>query len=159
MKITLIWAEGHDRAIGRNNSLPWHIPEDFAHFRAVTAGKPVLMGRRTWDSLPRKPLPGRTNMVISRELTEVSGAEVFASVAAALEAAMAQGFGELVIIGGAQLYERFLGIADKVWVTRVDVSVPDADAFAPALDMKQWRTGGIKVLAPDAAATLYVRAS
>ena len=159
MKLTLIWAQGHDRALGRNNSLAWHIPEDFAHFRAVTTGKPVLMGRKTWDSLPRKPLPGRTNIVVSRELAAVPGAVVFSSIEAALEASKAQGFEELVVIGGAQLYDRLLGMAHEIWVTHVDVHVPDADAFAPELDAQQWQAVASKILSPAARATLYVRSA
>jgi dihydrofolate reductase len=159
MKTTLIWAEGHNRAIGRDNTMPWHIPEDFAHFRRITQGRPVLMGRHTWDSLPRKPLPNRVNMVLSRSLLEATGAQVFATVEEVLSFCRDVGYGELVVIGGSQLYEQFLSHADEVWVTHVDFSVPDADAFAPPLDPRQWEVQLSYSLdsVPPATAVLYVR--
>jgi dihydrofolate reductase len=160
VNITLIWAQGHKRAIGRNNTLPWHIPEDFAHFKNITKGRPVLMGRKTWDSLPRKPLPGRINMVLSRDMEQPPGAQVFASIADVLAYCEQQQFEELVVIGGAQLYEAFLGRADQVWITHVDLSVPDADAFAPELNASEWKVRIAHSLNsnPASDALLYVRA-
>jgi dihydrofolate reductase len=159
MKTILIWAEGHDRAIGRQNTMPWHIPEDSAHFRRITHGRPVLMGRNTWDSLPRKPLPHRDNMVLSRSLRDAPGAQVFATVEEALGFCRYVGYGELVVIGGSKLYEQFLSHADEVWITHVDLSVPDADAFAPPLDPLQWEVQRSYALdsVPAATAVLYVR--
>lgn len=159
MKTILIWAEGRDRAIGQHNTMPWHIPEDFAHFRRITNGRPVVMGRKTWDSLPRKPLAGRTNIVLSTSQPELAGARVFATLNDVLAFCQQEGFAELVVIGGAQIYEQFIGRADEIWVTHVDVAVPDADAFAPVLDPVEWVAQQTLELgsATPACATLYQR--
>lgn len=161
MKITLIWAQGHKRAIGRNNTLPWHIPEDFAHFKNITQGRPVLMGRKTWDSLPKKPLPGRINMVLSRDMAQASGALVFPSITDVLAHCEQSQHEELVVIGGAQLYEAFLERADQVWITHVDQDVADADAFAPELNVREWKVRIAHSLhsTPASEALLYVRVS
>lgn len=161
MKITLIWAQARNRAIGRNGTLPWHLPEDFAHFKAVTRGKAVLMGRGTWESLPRKPLPGRRSLVLSRTSGELAGAIVFSSVEAVLSDCARTGVDELVVIGGAALYELFLYMADAVWVTDIDVDVRDADTFAPSLAPGLWRAVAQHDLCcqPSARATLYSRIS
>jgi len=161
MKITLIWAQARNRAIGRNGTLPWHLPEDFAHFKAVTRGRTVLMGRGTWESLPRKPLPGRRNLVLSRTSGELAGASVFNSVGAVLSDCADSGVDELVVIGGAALYELFLYVADVVWVTDVDIDVRDADTFAPVLEPGHWRAVAQHELCsqPPARATLYARRS
>jgi dihydrofolate reductase len=160
MKITLIWAQARNRAIGRNNTLPWHIPEDFTHFKVVTREKPVLMGRKTWDSLPRKPLPGRLNLVVSAGGAPVEGALVFTSPEAAISYCSENALDELVVIGGESIYRRFMGRADEIWVTHVDEDVPDADTFAPSLPSRIWRVVAEHDLcsSPPARAALYVRA-
>ena len=111
--------------------MPWHVPEDLAHFKAVTMGAPVVMGRKTWDSLsPRfRPLPGRRNVVLSTTLDAAEGADVARSV----DEVLAAGHDELWVIGGAGVYEAFLPHADEVVVTEVDGSFP-GDTFAPRLD-------------------------
>jgi dihydrofolate reductase len=130
--VTLVAAVARDGAIGRDNALLWHIPEDMARFKALTAGKPVVMGRRTWDSLPAKfrPLPGRRNLVVSRSLRELPGAEVFPSLDEALAACA--GAAEVCVIGGSDIYALALPRADRLALTEVDVVCPDADRHFPA---------------------------
>ena len=121
--------------------MPWHLPADFKYFKATTLGKPIIMGRKTWDSLGR-PLPGRLNLVVSRQTgLQLEGAEVFASLDAAVERAEAwaneQGVSEVMLIGGAQLYTQGLADADRLYLTRVGLS-PEGDAWFPEFDQAQW---------------------
>lgn len=120
--IRMMWAQTSDGVIGDGDSMPWHIPEDLAHFKATTMGAPVIMGRRTWDSLPAKfrPLPGRRNVVLSRSLTpeDVPGAELAHSLDAALD--MLGDVPVAWIIGGGRVYREALRIADECEVTEVD---------------------------------------
>ncbi|MFF2370350.1 dihydrofolate reductase [Agromyces sp. NPDC058110] len=128
--IGLVWAEAEGGVIGRDGGMPWHVPEDLAHFKAVTLGAPVVMGRKTWDSLnPRyRPLPGRRNLVVTRQADWLAdGAEVAASIDAALAAA---GDVERVwVIGGSELFRAFIGLADRLEVTELRHS---DGGFAPA---------------------------
>ena len=138
----MIAALGVNRVIGFNNSMPWHLPADFKYFKATTLGKPIIMGRKTWDSLGR-PLPGRLNLVVSRQTgLQLEGAEVFASLEAAVERAEAwaieQGVSEVMLIGGAQLYTQGLAGADRLYLTRVGLS-PEGDAWFPEFDQAQWK--------------------
>lgn len=137
-RITLVAAVARDSAIGRDNALLWHLPEDMTRFKALTTGKPVVMGRRTWDSLPPKfrPLPGRRNLVVSRSVSELPGAEVFTSLDAAL-AACSQA-PEICVIGGSDIYALALPRADKLALTEVDVVFPDADRRFPAWPRDQF---------------------
>lgn len=140
--LTLIVAYSTNRVIGRDNALPWKLPGDLAHFKRSTLGHPIIMGRKTWDSLGR-PLPGRLNIVVSRQSGLVlEGAEVFSTLEAAVERAEAwavqQGVDELMLIGGAQLYAQALEQADRLYLTRVALS-PDGDAWFPAFDSSQWK--------------------
>jgi dihydrofolate reductase len=142
LPLSLIAALGENRVIGIDNSMPWHLPGDFKYFKATTLGKPIIMGRKTWDSLGR-PLPGRLNIVVSRQTDLVlEGAEVFLSLEAAVERAEAwaleQGVEELMLIGGAQLYAQGLEQADRLYLTRVALS-PEGDAWFPAFDLDQWQ--------------------
>ena len=136
-KITLVAAVARDGAIGRDNALLWHIPEDMARFKAVTAGKPVVMGRKTWDSLPAKfrPLPGRRNLVVSRSATELPGAEVFSTLEAALAACSEP---EVCVIGGSEIYALALPLANKLALTEVDAAYPDADRHFPDWPREQF---------------------
>jgi dihydrofolate reductase len=141
LPLSLIAALAHNRVIGRDNQLPWHLPADLRHFKALTLGKPIIMGRKTWDSLGR-PLPGRLNLVVSRQTgLALEGAEVFPSLEAAVERAEAwaleQGVDELMLIGGAQLYAQGLEQADRLYLTRVALS-PEGDAWFPEFDRSQW---------------------
>ena len=142
LPLSLIAALAENRVIGIDNSMPWHLPGDFKYFKATTLGKPIIMGRKTWDSLGR-PLPGRLNLVVSRQPhLQLEGAEVFASLQAAIERAEVwareQGVEEVMLIGGAQLYELGLAQADRLYLTRVALQ-PEGDAWFPAFDEAQWR--------------------
>lgn len=142
LPLSLIAALGENRVIGVDNSMPWHLPGDFKYFKATTLGKPIIMGRKTWDSLGR-PLPGRLNIVVSRQADLVlEGAEVYSSLEAAVvraeEWAKEQGVDELMLIGGAQLYAQGMAQADRLYLTRVALS-PEGDAWFPAFDVNQWK--------------------
>lgn len=136
--LTLIWAQGRDRAIGVGNTLPWRLPEDMAHFKAHTVGSPVIMGRKTFESFPGGPLPQRLNVV----LTSKRGAwpESVVSVGSVKEAlAVARQLSEhAYVIGGEQVYRLFMPLAQTLLVTRVAVGVPGADAFAPEISLAEW---------------------
>jgi dihydrofolate reductase len=142
LPLCLIAALADNRVIGRDNQLPWHLPADLKHFKALTLGKPIIMGRKTWDSLGR-PLPDRLNLVVSRQPgLSLDGAEVFASLDAAVERAeqwaREQGAGELMLIGGAQLYGQALARAERLYLTRVALS-PEGDAWFPAFSEADWQ--------------------
>ncbi|HZX32151.1 MAG TPA: dihydrofolate reductase [Rhodocyclaceae bacterium] len=138
-KLTLVVAIAKNCVIGRDNQLPWHLPEDLAHFKAVTLGHPVLMGRKTWESLPPRfrPLPGRRNIVITRQAGyEAPGAEVASSVQAAL--ALAGEHDVVCCIGGAEIFAATLPLADTLEVTEVDLE-PEGDTWFPAISPSEWR--------------------
>ena len=141
LPLCLIAALAQNRVIGRDNQLPWHLPADLKHFKALTLGKPIIMGRKTWDSLGR-PLPGRLNLVVSRQPDlQLQGAEVFPSLEAALQRAEAwareEDAEELMLIGGAQLYELGLPLAERLYLTRVGLE-PQGDAWFPAFAEADW---------------------
>lgn len=133
MKLHLIYARAANGVIGRDNTLPWHLPEDMAHFKRCTQGCPVIMGRKTWESLPPRfrPLPGRPNLVLSRQAGwQAPGAQVFASLNQAL--AQTQAFDDVWVIGGAQLYAQAMPYAHSAVVT--ELAQPfEGDVFAPRL--------------------------
>ena len=138
MKISMIAAMAHDRVIGKDNQMPWHLPADLAHFKRVTLGKPVLMGRKTFESIGR-PLPGRRNLVISRNLDyQAEGIEVVSSVEAALALLAGSSVEELMVIGGGHLYAEMLPSADCLYLTRIDLAV-EGDTRFPAFDDGQWQ--------------------
>lgn len=142
LPLCLIAALAQNRVIGRDNQLPWHLPADLKHFKALTLGKPIIMGRKTWDSLGR-PLPGRLNLVVSRQPgLQLEGAEVFASLEAAMvraeQWAREQGACELMLIGGAQLYAQGLARAERLYLTRVELN-PEGDAWFPEVSPADWR--------------------
>lgn len=138
-RLSLVAALDRNRAIGRGNAMPWHLPDDFRHFKALTLGKPILMGRRTAQSLGRA-LPGRRNLVLTHgDRAPFGGMEVVASLDAALHAAAADGAAELCVIGGAQVYALALPRATTMHLTHVETVVEDADAFFPAYAAGDWR--------------------
>lgn len=138
MKISMIAAMAHDRVIGKDNQMPWHLPADLAHFKRVTLGKPVLMGRKTFESIGR-PLPGRRNLVISRNPGyQAEGIEVVGSVEAALALLAGSSVEELMVIGGGHLYAEMLPSADCLYLTRIDLAV-EGDTRFPAFDDGQWQ--------------------
>ena len=134
-RIGMVWAEARGGVIGRGGEMPWHLPEDLAHFRRVTSGSPVIMGRRTWQSLPERfrPLPGRTNIVVTRDPQfDAPGAEIARSLDDAIEGA--SGGAETVwIMGGGELYRAAMPVADELAVTRIALDVDDADTTAPEI--------------------------
>ncbi len=137
MKVNMIYARATNGVIGKNGTLPWHLPEDMAHFKQVTMGWPVIMGRKTWDSLPAKfrPLPGRTNIVITRRTDwQPEGAKVATSVEDAIS--LAGNIEEVWVIGGAQVYAMAEPLADRIEVTEIAQDF-EGDAYAPALGT-QW---------------------
>ncbi|MDP1932262.1 MAG: type 3 dihydrofolate reductase [Gammaproteobacteria bacterium] len=142
MKLALIWAMARNRTIGRNNALPWLLPEDMKYFKRVTMGKPIIMGRKTWDSIGR-PLPGRTNIVITRDRTfHADGVKVVHTLDDALSLAenisLIDGAEEVVVIGGAEIYALALPRADRLYMTQVHADV-DGDAHFPAFNLDEWQ--------------------
>lgn len=139
-KITLIAAVAENGCIGVDNDMPWHIPEDFAFFKQYTLGKPVIMGRKTWESLPKKPLPGRRNIVITRQPDyRAEGAELADSIQTALQ--LCAGEAEMMIMGGAQIYAEAMPLATDLRITEVKLNVA-GDAFFPPIAPEQWRQAG-----------------
>ncbi|MGV8834666.1 dihydrofolate reductase [Cellvibrio sp.] len=144
MKLAIIVAAARNGVIGCNNQLPWHLPQDLKYFKAVTLGKPVIMGRKTYESIG-KPLPGRTNIVITRNKGWVAAEGVIVTNSfeqALLEAKKvcspaASDLDEVMVIGGAEIYRSALQFADRIYLTRVDVE-PEGDAFFEALDDTKW---------------------
>ncbi len=136
MQLTLIAALDRDFAIGKGNALPWHLPADLKRFKALTMGKPVLMGRKTADSLGRS-LPGRRNLVLTRHGTApFEGMQSVASIQQALDAV--DGVDELCVIGGGEIFNLAMPMATRMHLTWVDTLVADADAFFPRFDADQW---------------------
>lgn len=132
-RINMIYARAANGVIGKDNAMPWHLPEDLAHFKRLTQGWPVIMGRKTWDSLPARfrPLPGRTNVVITRQPDwQAAGALPAASLADAL--ALCAQSDEVWIMGGAQIYAQAEPLADRIELTHIAQDF-DGDAFAPTL--------------------------
>lgn len=142
IRLAAVVAQGTNRCIGVDNKLPWYLPEDLKHFKRVTLGKPVIMGRKTFESIG-KPLPGRTNIVITRNASfSAPGVRVVDSIERGISMGKAQaeldGVDEAMIIGGAQIYADVLNQLDRLYLTEVDTA-PMGDAFFPELD-DQWQT-------------------
>lgn len=132
---TIIVAISTNNAIGLNNQLLWHLPNDLKHFKDKTRGHTVIMGRKTFDSVG-KPLPKRRNIVITRQAITFAGAEVVNSLEKAME--LCADDGEVFIVGGAEIYRQAMAIADKIYLTIVH-HVFEADTFFPEIDYKAWR--------------------
>lgn len=146
--LVLIAAMDRRRAIGRGNALPWHLPDDLKRFKALTLGKPILMGRKTAESLGRA-LPKRRNLVLTRSgAVPFDGMEAVSSLDEALALARQDGATELCVIGGGEIYALALPHAARMHLTLVDTAVEDADAFFPEFDHADWQCLG---LAPHAA--------
>ncbi len=142
MELSLIAAVAENGVIGRNNQLPWHLSEDLKYFKQVTLGKPIAMGRLTWESIGR-PLPGRTNIVISRNTElEIEGVRVVPDLGAALDLAQTiaeiDGREELMVIGGGQIYQQALPLVQRMYLTEVHADV-SGDAFFPEWDRSEWQ--------------------
>ncbi|MCF3631019.1 dihydrofolate reductase [Thalassospiraceae bacterium LMO-SO8] len=137
-RITLVVAVAENRCIGRDGDLPWHISTDLKRFKAVTMGHPMIMGRKTFRSIGRV-LPGRPNIVVTRDRDfRADGVEVVHSLDAALDAARAHGTGEVMVIGGAEIFDQALPLADRLDICQVHAEVP-GDTFFPEIDPAHWR--------------------
>lgn len=142
IRLAIIVAAAENGVIGSNNALPWHLPEDLRYFKRVTMGKPIIMGRKTFESIGR-PLPGRTNIVITQNPAfQPAGVEVASSLEAALalaeHVALVAGVEEAVVIGGAEIYRAAIPVADRLYITEVHACVA-GDAMLPPIDWTQWR--------------------
>ena len=142
LRVAMIAAVAENNAIGINNKLPWYLPGDLRYFKAVTMGKPVIMGRKTFDSL-RKPLPGRTNIVLTRDPDyQPEGVRVVDSLEKALKLAesiaLIEGVTEVMVIGGEQIYRQTLPQASRLYLTRVGQSF-EGDAFFPTIEQAEWQ--------------------
>ncbi|MBE5530116.1 dihydrofolate reductase [Laribacter hongkongensis] len=136
--LALIAARARNGVIGLDNRMPWHLPEDLAYFKRVTLGKPVVMGRKTFESIGR-PLPGRLNIVVTRNPGwQAAGVQVAHSLDAALALAAAAAPEEIMLIGGAELYRQALPQADVLYLTEIDAEFA-GDAFFPEVDLARWR--------------------
>jgi dihydrofolate reductase len=141
MVVSLIWAMADNRVIGIENRLPWKLPADMQWFRKNTLGKPIIMGRLTFESFGAKALPGRRNIIISRDTDYSAGEnsddiEIYNSLEAALE--VAKGVEEVMIIGGMSLYKQALPLADRLYMTLIHADL-EGDAWFPEFDTRQWR--------------------
>ncbi|MCV6588781.1 MAG: dihydrofolate reductase [Marinobacterium sp.] len=145
MKLAIIVAQAQNRTIGINNKLPWRLPEDMKYFKHVTMGKPIIMGRKTFDSIKR-PLPGRTNIVITRDQNwQHDGVRVVHSLSDACELAesicLIEGQHEAMVIGGSEIYNQALADCDRLYLTQVYADIA-GDAYFPAFDKTQWQELG-----------------
>jgi len=134
MIISLIAAMDRNRVIGIKNGLPWHLPEDFKHFKSVTMGKPVIMGRKTYESIGR-PLPGRRNIVVSTSGFSIEGVDTVSSLEEAL--VLVADVDEVMVIGGASIYAQTLPLANRLYITHVNTEV-EGDAWFPEIDSNVW---------------------
>ena len=137
MTLSIIVAIGKNNEIGAENDLLWHLSADLKHFKEITTGHTIIMGRKTFESLPKGPLPNRRNIVVSRnpEL-KIEGAEVYSSLELALLKVINEE--EVFIIGGDQIYKQAFPDADKLYLTRIHAEFPQADAFFPEIDYTKW---------------------
>lgn len=139
MNVSIIVAIAKRRAIGAGGGIPFHISPDLRRFREITMGKPVVMGRKTFESLPNGPLPGRRNIVVTRRTDYCpEGAETAPSLDAALRMAAEGSPEEIMVIGGGQIYEQAMPLADRLYITEVAAHYPEADTFFPWIDFDKW---------------------
>ena len=143
MKLVIIVAAAKNGVIGRNNQLPWHLPQDLKYFKSVTLGKPVIMGRKTYESIG-KPLPGRVNIVVTRSkewfadgVVVTNGFEQALLEAQKVLGTEAPASNEVMVIGGAEIYRSSLQFADRIYLTRIDAE-PDGDAFFGPINEAEW---------------------
>ncbi|MGH1422512.1 MAG: dihydrofolate reductase [Hyphomonas sp.] len=142
VKLSLIVAQGRNGVIGNAGELPWRLKADMINFRKTTGKSPLVMGRKTWESLPRRPLPGRINVVMTRDWAyKAPGARIYSDLPAALHATKAMaardGNEEIFVIGGEAIYAHALPFADRLYITEVDAA-PEGDAHFPALNASDW---------------------
>jgi dihydrofolate reductase len=135
--VSLIAAVSDNGVIGRDNRLPWHLPADLRHFKSLTTGHHMIMGRRTWDSIGRRPLPGRPTIVVTRDASySADGAKVAHSISEALD--LVQADDEVFIAGGEAIYRLALSVADRIHLTRVHADF-EGDTRFPEIDLEEWR--------------------
>ena len=138
MLIAIIVAIAKDNVIGKSNTIPWYCPEDLKYFKRTTLGHPVLMGRKTYESLKIKPLPGRKNIVVTRDKNlNYPGCDMVESVEVGIAQAQTSGAEKLFIIGGADIYQQCLSLASELYVTEVDVDI-EGDRYFPSIDYSNW---------------------
>lgn len=135
--IILVAAMSRNRVIGRQNRLPWHLPADLRYFREVTQGKTIIMGRKTFDSIGRRPLPNRRNIIISHHCTAIPGCEIVSSLEEALLKAQS-GSSEIMIVGGQTIYEQSMPLATDIYITVIDMGI-DGDTFFPEWNPEEWK--------------------
>lgn len=150
--VNIIVAVSDNLAIGRAGDMPWHISDDLKYFKRTTQGHTVVMGRRTWESIGCRPLPGRRNIVVSRTMAAGEGFEVASSLEQAIKMTAADG--ESFIIGGGQLYREALPLAGRLYVTHVHTTVADADTFFPVINPLKWELTDISETFTDPATGL-----
>ena len=144
--LSMIVAHADNRVIGKDNDMPWHLPADLAYFKRTTLGKPIIMGRKTYESIGR-PLPGRKNIVISRdEEYRAEGFEVVGSVEAAL--ALVSDVEEVMVIGGGAIYKHCLSAAQRLYITHIDANIA-GDTYFPEYDLNEWQLAVSEVKAAD----------
>lgn len=153
IKLCLIVARAKNGAIGKDGNLPWRLSDDLRHFKTTTKGCPVIMGRKTWESLPKQPLPGRDNIVLSRDgQYAAQRARVYTSMPAAIAAgralASAAGRAELFVVGGEAIYAAALPFADRLYITEVDADI-DGDAYFPGFDPSAFAEAGRRHVEAD----------
>ncbi len=144
--ISMIAAIGKDMELGYKNQLLCHLPKDLKHFKETTSGHTVIMGRKTWESLPKRPLPNRRNIVMTNSSQNIAGAEVAHSLAEVVE--MTKDENEVFVMGGASVYELFMPCCDKLYLTKI-VSNFEADVFFPEIDMAKWMISEIEFVPKD----------
>ena len=152
MIVSIVVAVAENNAIGKNNQLLWKLPNDMKFFKNLTWGMAVVMGRKTFESIGSKPLPGRLNLVVTKNPTQYAGTEnVFAvsSIESAIAAAEQKGHKEVFIIGGSEIYQQSLNLVDRIYLTRVHESFPDADTFFSPIDEGQFKLTDKQVMPSD----------
>jgi len=148
MIISVIAALGKNNEIGKGNDLLCRLPSDLKHFKEITLGHTIIMGRQTFESLPKGALPNRRNIVISRNtLLKIKGAEVYPSLDYALMKSINEI--EVFIIGGAQIYAQTLPFADRLYITRIHATFPEADVFFPSINWNNWKETGREFFPAD----------
>ena len=136
--VALIVAVAENGVIGRDGKLPWRLPEDMKWFKARTEGRPMIMGRKTWESFPKRPLPGRTNIVVTRDASfKAEGGVVVTSLAAALDVAAGEAPEEIMVIGGAEIYRAAMPFVRRIYLTSVHGEI-EGDTYFPAIDRGAW---------------------
>lgn len=153
-QLSVIVAADLNRAIGLRGGMLWHLPGDLRRFRAVTVGKAVVMGRKTWESLPRHPLPGRLNVVVTRRPDYTAdGATVVGSIREAI--GVAAGSTEIFFIGGGEIYRQALPLATRLYLTRILAAAPEADTWFPDIDEREWTLTESEAVPADASTPPY----